>query len=41
MFIVYVTGISMGKRFDDAKEMGIWISLNVKSGSSARVELFV
>lgn len=41
MYIVFITGQSMGKRFDDPEEMGRYIAENLKKGIIARVELFI
>lgn len=43
MYIVFVEGISMGKRFDkgDAKKMGRYIMEHVKKGKPVRTELYV
>lgn len=41
MYIVFITGKSMGKRFDDPEEMGRYIVENLGKGIIARVELYV
>lgn len=41
MYIVFVTGKCMGKRFDNPEEMGRYIASQLTAGKVVRVELFI